>query len=81
MESQLVTALSDGTTEGVADAKEKVKALGEENGGFIPTEQIATILGNAVGGGFEEGLQQVAQIPLPDDLAIYAELTGRACDR
>ena len=68
----LVNALSDGTEEGTAAAKEKVSVLGET--GFIPTDQIATILGDALGVGYEGGLQALQAMPLPDNLQVYQDL-------
>ena len=68
----LVNALSDGTQEGTDAAREKVKALAED--GFIPTQQIATILGEALGTGYQGGLEALQAMPLPGDLQVYQDL-------
>ena len=68
----LVNALSDGTQAGTEAAKEKVQALGKD--GFIPTKQIATILGEALGTGYEGGLEALQAMPMPDNLQVYQDL-------
>lgn len=70
IQDELVAAISVGGDVSIEEAKKRLARMPEA----IPTEQVATILGNAVGGGYEQGLQILANKPLPE--GIFAPLTN-----
>ena len=61
IKNQLVSALALGADISIQEATTRFEGLGAA----IPTEQVARILGRAVGGGAEEGMRILQNTPLP----------------
>ena len=68
IKSELVNAMMQGADIGVTEAEARFSRMPDA----MPTQQVAAILGNAVGGGAEEGMRQLAATPLPQ--GVFAPL-------
>lgn len=64
IKQQLINAMVQGADISVKEAKARFDRMPDA----MPTEQVAKIIGNAVGGGYDEGLAILKQTPLPEGL-------------
>lgn len=64
IKSSLIQAMMEGGDVGAEQAAKQFENFDE----YMPTEQVAMILGNAIGGGAEEGMQILANTPVPPGL-------------
>lgn len=75
VQQQLIDAMVQGADISVAEAKQRFDNNFPD---AIPVERVSAVLGNAIGGGVEEGYQQLRSIPLPD--GVFTALGTQVTD-